>query len=55
MSGFKWLHVSDIHLHSDSNFDLQLAIGSLLKRIEEIKPIDAIFATGDLSFRGSSE
>ena len=55
MSGFKWLHVSDIHLHSDSNFDLQLAIGSLLKRIEEIKPIDAIFATGDLAFRGTSE
>ncbi len=61
MKGFRWLHLSDLHLRSSQKYDAVLVLDGLLKllqkdtNIEEFRPIDAVFFTGDIAFSGKTE
>jgi len=56
---FGWLHVSDLHLQGDDNYDRDVVLRQLVSRVDQEtrsgRVVHAIFVTGDIVSHGRAE
>ena len=55
-----WLHISDLHLRTDDQYDQSVALSSLLMDLSNLVDkekyhFDLVFITGDIAFSGKQE